>query len=80
MDFFAGFTRYNSGSNYSLEDFAKIIRKYPNRFMGSSDSGFDVGYDKAYLAIYELFDLLDNNTMEMVAHKNFETIIAMRNN
>ena len=80
MDFFAGFTRYNSGSNYSLEDFAKIIRKYPNRFMVSSDSGFDVGYDKAYLAIYELFDLLDNNTMEMVAHKNFETIIAMRNN
>jgi predicted TIM-barrel fold metal-dependent hydrolase len=76
IDFFAGFTRYNSESTYSLEDFAKVIRKYPHRFMVSSDSGYEIGYDKAYSAIYELFDLLDAETVEFIAHQNFESLTA----
>jgi predicted TIM-barrel fold metal-dependent hydrolase len=77
IDFYAGFTRYNPESTNSLADFVPIIKKYPYRFMVSSDSGFDIGYDKAYSAIYELFELLDDNTIELIAHKNFETL--MRN-
>jgi hypothetical protein len=75
IDFFAGFTRYNPESTNTLEDFAKVIRRYPTRFMVSSDSGFDLGYDKAYLAIYELFELLDSSTVENIAHNNFESVV-----
>ena len=56
IDFFAGFTTYNSGSDYQLTGFIPLINKYPDRFIVNSDSGFDVGYDKANTAIYEFFD------------------------
>jgi hypothetical protein len=74
IDFFAGFTRYNPGSMNSLNDFVPVIVKYPHRFLISTDSGFDVGYDSAYTAIYELFELLDSSTIELIAHKNIESI------
>ena len=78
IDFFAGFTRYNSGSTNSLADFVPVIRRYPERFMVSSDSGYGVGYDHAYNALYELFDLLEPAVVEQIAHRTFETLVARR--
>ena len=75
IDFFAGFTKYNPGSSNSLEDYVPLINKYPDKFMVSTDSGYDVGYDNAYKAIYELFDLLGDDVVEKIAHKNFEALI-----
>ena len=79
IDFFAGFTRYNPGSNNTLEDFVPLINEYPGKFMVSTDSGFDVGYDNAYSAIYELFELLDPEVIEQIAHLNFEKLIENLN-
>jgi predicted TIM-barrel fold metal-dependent hydrolase len=55
IDFFAGFTAYNPESDYELIDFVPLIIRFQDRFMVSTDSGFDVGYDNAYTAIYEYF-------------------------
>jgi len=46
--FFAGFTAYNTDSDYKLDDYAPLIAEYAHRFLISSDSGYGVGYDKAY--------------------------------
>jgi hypothetical protein len=39
MDFFAGFTAYNPGSRYTLDDYAPIITEYADRFLVGSDYG-----------------------------------------
>jgi hypothetical protein len=75
IDFFAGFTAYNKESLNNLLDYVPLINEYPNRFLVSSDSGYGVGYDKAYKAIYELFDLLEQSVVEKIAYRNFEEII-----
>jgi predicted TIM-barrel fold metal-dependent hydrolase len=76
IDFFAGFTAYNPGSNYRLIDFVPVINEYPDRFMVSTDSGYDVGYDNAYSAIYELFNLLDEDVVVKIAGMNFLRLIG----
>lgn len=71
IDFFAGFTAYNPASQYKLADFVPVIKKYPNRFFLGSDSGYDVGYDNAYTAMYELFNLLPREIVVKIAAQNF---------
>jgi hypothetical protein len=71
IDFFAGFTAYNPDSEYILADFVPLIIMYPDRFMVSTDSGFGIGYEKAYSAIYELFNLLERDVVVKIAGKNF---------
>ncbi|QOR68181.1 ABC transporter permease subunit [Cytobacillus suaedae] len=71
IDFFAGFTAYNPQSSLKLADFVELIEKHPDKVLISSDSGFDVSYKKAYLAMYELIDLLTPETACKVAHENF---------
>jgi predicted TIM-barrel fold metal-dependent hydrolase len=76
MDFFAGFTAYNKDSAYKLEDFVPLIEAFPERFIVSTDSGYAVGYDKAYAAIIQLLDFLRSETAEKVAHGNIESLLA----
>jgi predicted TIM-barrel fold metal-dependent hydrolase len=75
IDFFAGFTAYDPESNYTLADYVPLINAYPNRFMVSTDGGFGIGYDKAYTAIYELFDLLEEDVVVKIAGENFLRLI-----
>jgi len=77
IDFFAGFTAYNKAGASKLEYYVDLIMQYPDRFMVSSDSGFDIGYDNAYSAIYELFDLIgDETVINKLAHGNFLKLIG----
>jgi predicted TIM-barrel fold metal-dependent hydrolase len=77
IDFFAGFTAYNSDSSWDLDDYSDLILAYPDRFMVSSDGGYGIGYDNAYTAIYELFDLIgDESIVKKLAHENFLKLIS----
>lgn len=76
IDFFPGFNAYNPESSFTLNDFVPLINAYPDRFMVSTDSGYDIGYDNAYNAIYELFSLLDKNVVVKIAGENFLKLIA----
>jgi predicted TIM-barrel fold metal-dependent hydrolase len=75
IDFFAGFTAYNTDSDYTLDDYVPLIKEFADRFLVSSDSGYGVGYDKAYKAIYELFEKLELSEVEKIAAKNFQSLI-----
>lgn len=75
IDFFAGFNVYNPDSSNKLGDFVALIEKYPERFLVSTDGGYDIGYDRAALAIYELLDLLQPFSACRVAYQNYEQII-----
>jgi len=75
IDFFAGFTAYNPRSTYRLKDFVPLIEKFPDRFMLSTDSGYDIGFDKALTAMYETIDLLSPDTACKVAYQNIEQIL-----
>lgn len=75
LDFFAGFTRYNSGSEYSLESFAQLMEMYPDKFFISTDSGAEITYKQAVDAIYETIDLLTPETACKVAYLNYLNII-----
>lgn len=77
VDFFAGFTAYNEESSWELEDYLDLIMTYPDRFMVSSDGGYTIGYDNAYSAIYELFNLIvDETVINKLAHGNFLNLIG----
>ncbi len=78
IDFFPGFTAYNPASTNTLADFVPVIEQYSNRFLLSSDSAYDINYDDAYMAMYELFEFLETSTIHKIAHENFEEIIALR--
>lgn len=75
IDFFAGFTAYNKGSQFALSDFVPVINDYPDKFFVSTDSAYEIGYKKAYSAIYELFDLLNRETVVKIAGQNLLRII-----
>lgn len=75
IDFYAGFSRYHKGSEQDLEDFVPLIEKYPDRFLLGSDSGYDIGLENSYLAMYELIDLLSPETAAMVASENYRRLI-----
>jgi predicted TIM-barrel fold metal-dependent hydrolase len=78
IDIFAGFTAYNPDSSNKLGDFAPLIEQHPDRFFISTDGGYDLGYDHAALAMYELLDLLTPQTACRVAYQNLEQIMEMQ--
>lgn len=75
IDFFAGFTAYNPGSTNKLEDYVPLMEKYPDKFMLSTDAGFDLSRDQASNGIYEMIDLLSPETALKVAYQNYEGLI-----
>ncbi len=75
IDFFAGFTAYNSGSTNKLEDFVPLMEEYPDRFMLSTDAGFGLSKELAAKALYEIIDLLSPETALKVAYQNYEGLI-----
>lgn len=78
IDFFAGFTAYNPDSINTLEDFVPLIEKYSDRFMISTDSGFDLTVELAAKAIYETIDLLSPETALKVAYQNYEKLVELQ--
>lgn len=79
IDFFAGFTLLNPESDNKLEDFIPVMRKYPDRFMLSTDSGFGLsgGEEAAIEAMYRLIDAIGDPTLaKKVAHDNLDAIIS----
>jgi predicted TIM-barrel fold metal-dependent hydrolase len=77
IDFFAGFTAYNPDSKYTLADYVSLINKYPDKFMISTDSGYGIGYEKAYSAIYELFNLLEKDVVIKIAGRIFLNLVGV---
>lgn len=75
IDFYAGFSLYNKGREQDLEDFVHLIEKYPDRFFLGSDSGYDIGLENSYKAMYELIDMLSPETAAMVASENYKKLI-----
>lgn len=75
IDFFAGYTVHNPGSEFNLEDFSSLAEDFPNQFVLGSDSGFDIGIENSYLAMYEFIDLLSPDTAAKVAYQNFEQLM-----
>lgn len=78
VDFFAGFTRYNTGSEHSLEDFVPLIEAYPERFFLGTDSGVEVGYTESIKAMYEIIDMLSSETAVKIAFQNYERLIEQQ--
>ncbi|GGH30747.1 amidohydrolase family protein [Paenibacillus segetis] len=78
IDFFAGFTAYSPDSSNSLQDFVPIIEQYPDRFMLSTDSGFGLPANQARDGLYDLIDLLSDETALKVASLNYERMIELQ--
>lgn len=79
IDFFAGFTIYNSDSRFGLDPWVALVKQYPDRFMVSTDSGYGVGLSHAYYAIYAFIDAINDETLaNKVAHENFLNLIQSR--
>jgi len=83
LDFFPGFSIYNSDSRYfqrysesKLPEYTELIEKFPDRFFLSSDSGFGVGYENAYKAIHTILLNLKPETAKKIASENFKTLIG----
>ncbi|MGM7701526.1 amidohydrolase family protein [Pseudalkalibacillus sp. Hm43] len=75
IDFFPGFTRYNENSEQQLADFVPLIEEYSDQFFLGSDSGYEIGLENAYKAMYELIHLLTPETAGKVAYQNYERLI-----
>lgn len=78
IDFFAGFTVFNPESANRLEDFVPLMKKYPDRFLLSTDSGYGLNNeDDALRAMYLMIDLLgDTPETRMIAYGNLDTLIS----
>ncbi|WP_019911297.1 amidohydrolase family protein [Paenibacillus sp. HW567] len=76
-DFFAGFSVYNPDSGKHPELYIPVMKKYPNRFMLSTDSGYGIGgEEQAIDAMYRMIDLLgDSAVARKIAHDNLAAII-----
>jgi hypothetical protein len=78
IDFFAGFTAFNPDSQLTLRDYVALAKRYPDRFMLSTDSGYDIegGLARAYEACYLFLDELDDAAIaKKIAFGNFDAII-----
>lgn len=75
IDFFAGFTAFNPGSRFELVDFVPLVEEYRGRFVLGSDSGYSIGLENSYSAMYQFIDLLSPETAVRVAFQNYEEII-----
>lgn len=80
MDFFAGFTAFNPESTNKLEDFVPLIKKYPERFLLSTDSGYGLKNEaEALRAMYLMIDLLgDTEEARMIAYGNLDKLITIQ--
>lgn len=76
-DFFAGFSVYNPDGGGNPEIFIPIMKKYPDRFLLSSDSGYDLeSEEQAVDAMYRILYLLDDPAVaKKIAHDNMMAII-----
>ncbi|WP_342566017.1 amidohydrolase family protein [Paenibacillus sp. FSL R7-0345] len=77
-DFFAGYSVYNPEGGLRPERFIPVIKKYPDRFMLSTDSGYGLegGEEKAIEAMYRMLDLLDDAQIaQMIARDNLLNLI-----
>lgn len=78
-DFFAGFTAFNPESSHKLEDFLPLIRKFPDRVLLSTDSGYGLQYGEttAIEAMYRVLDLLKDEPQvaRKLAHDNFDALV-----
>ncbi|AEY66123.1 amidohydrolase family protein [Clostridium sp. BNL1100] len=77
-DFFAGFSVYSPDSGNHPEEFIPVIKKYSDRFMLGTDSGYGIGggEKKAIQAMYQILDLLDDPVVaRKVAHTNLMNLI-----
>jgi predicted TIM-barrel fold metal-dependent hydrolase len=77
-DFFAGFAVYNPDSGMNPKEFIPVMKKYADRFMISTDSGYGLegGEVKAIKAMYQVLDLLDDPIIaRKVAHTNLLSLI-----
>ncbi len=77
-DFFAGFSVYNPEGGLHPEIFIPVIKKYPDRFMLSTDSGYglDGGEEKAIEGMYRMLYLLDDPQIaQMIARDNLMNLI-----
>jgi predicted TIM-barrel fold metal-dependent hydrolase len=71
FDFYAGYTAYNPRDQYELKDYAKLLEKFPDKALLSTDSAVELTYDQAINAMYEMIDLLKPETACKVSHQNF---------
>jgi len=78
IDFFPGFTAYSGESGNKLEDFVPLIEKYPDKFMLSTDSGYDLTTEKAAKGLYDIIDLLKPETAAKVAYQNYERLVELQ--
>lgn len=77
-DFFAGFSVYNPEGGLHPEIFVPVIKKYADRFMLSTDSGYGLagGEEKAIVAMYRMLYLLDDPKIaQMIARDNLMNLI-----
>ncbi|WNS45619.1 amidohydrolase family protein [Paenibacillus sp. MMS20-IR301] len=72
-DFFAGFTMIKDNP----EGFIPVVKKYPDRFMLSTDSGYGLESEKkAVEAMYQFIDLLEDPELaRKIAHDNLDALI-----
>lgn len=76
-DFFAGFSVYNPEGGGHPENFIPIMKKYPDRFMLSTDSGYGIeSEEQAIDAMYRILYLLDDPELaKKIAHDNMMELI-----
>ncbi len=77
-DFFAGFTDLNPASEYALSDYVPVIKKFSDRFLLSTDSGYGLPSEEAAIeSMYRMLDLLsdDPSVMKRVARDNYDAIL-----
>ena len=79
VDLFAGFELYNPDGRKSFDEFVPLVKKYPDRFVVSTDSGYDIGYDNALEGAYRLFEAIgDEETNRKIARDNLAKLFAER--
>lgn len=76
-DFFAGFSVYNAGGGNNPEQFIPVMKKFQDRFMLSTDSGYGIENEELAIdAMFQMVDLLDDPEIaRKIAHDNLDTII-----
>lgn len=77
-DFFAGFSIYNSAGGDKPEQFISVMKKFPDRFMLSTDSGYGIGSEeKAIDAMYRMLELMDDPELaRKIAHDNLTALLS----
>lgn len=76
-DFFAGFSVYNPEGGNKPEQFIPVMKKFPDRFMLSTDSGYGIDNEEMAIdAMYQMLALLDDPDLaRKIAHDNLDAII-----